>query len=178
MEGRARQARYCSHTCKQYAYYDRRPDAHAQIQQIAKERTHLLSVGSVLSTTPRVCEWCGGTFLAKQHRSRFCSRACARNSDPARTWNQRRRAIIKGDPDAELINRDEIAARDGWRCGICLKAIDRERRHPDLLSASLDHIVPLAKGGKHVRANVQIAHLRCNLRKGDRAPDVQVLLIG
>ena len=36
------------------------------------------------------------------------------------------------------------------------------------MSATLDHVIPLAKGGAHARANVRCAHLICNLRKGDR----------
>jgi 5-methylcytosine-specific restriction endonuclease McrA len=36
------------------------------------------------------------------------------------------------------------------------------------MSASVDHIIPLVLGGEHSMANVQAAHLVCNLRKGDR----------
>jgi 5-methylcytosine-specific restriction endonuclease McrA len=33
---------------------------------------------------------------------------------------------------------------------------------------TIDHIVPIAKGGKHVRENLQLAHKLCNQRKGAR----------
>jgi len=33
------------------------------------------------------------------------------------------------------------------------------------MSASLDHILPFAAGGAHLKANVQCSHLRCNIRK-------------
>lgn len=39
------------------------------------------------------------------------------------------------------------------------------------LSASIDHIVPIAKGGSHTRENVQIAHLFCNIEKNSSDPD-------
>lgn len=70
--------------------------------------------------------------------------------------------------DAELVPRAEIFERDLWTCQLCEKSIDRDLSWPDPLSASLDHVVPLAKGGKHTRGNLQAAHLRCNLQKGDR----------
>jgi 5-methylcytosine-specific restriction endonuclease McrA len=32
----------------------------------------------------------------------------------------------------------------------------------------IDHIVPVSKGGKHVRENLQITHSMCNLKKGNK----------
>jgi 5-methylcytosine-specific restriction endonuclease McrA len=53
-----------------------------------------------------------------------------------------------------------IIARDGAVCGICADAID-------VLAAEIDHIVPLSKNGhpSDVR-NLQLAHPRCNQKKG------------
>jgi len=36
------------------------------------------------------------------------------------------------------------------------------------MSVSLDHIVPVSLGGMHSMANVQCAHLFCNLSKNNR----------
>jgi 5-methylcytosine-specific restriction endonuclease McrA len=33
---------------------------------------------------------------------------------------------------------------------------------------TVDHIIPLSKGGAHAVANLQLAHLACNIRKGNR----------
>jgi len=55
-------------------------------------------------------------------------------------------------------------------CALCGLAIDAELRWPDPLSKSVDHIVPLSKGGTHEQGNLQWAHLRCNMRKGSRSP--------
>ncbi len=44
--------------------------------------------------------------------------------------------------------------------------IDRLLKYPDPDSLSLDHVMPLARGGEHAIDNVQAAHLRCNVRKG------------
>lgn len=36
----------------------------------------------------------------------------------------------------------------------------------------------LSKGGEHAMANVQLAHLDCNMRKGNRSAGEQFRLIG
>ena len=43
--------------------------------------------------------------------------------------------------------------------------VDKDLMWPDPMSASLDHIVPLSRGGTHTLDNVQLAHLACNERK-------------
>ena len=46
-------------------------------------------------------------------------------------------------------------------CGIC--GVWVKPKH-----ASMDHTVPLSRGGHHIHANIQIVHLECNLRKGNK----------
>ena len=77
-------------------------------------------------------------------------------------------ALSKGAAGADLINSAEVYERDRWVCGICLERVDRRLIWPDPMSPSLDHIVPLSRGGAHQLANVQCAHLSCNVRKGAR----------
>lgn len=58
-----------------------------------------------------------------------------------------------------------IAARDGTECGICTEPVDMALTHPHALSASVDHIIPRARGGTDDLGNLQLAHLTCNLKK-------------
>jgi 5-methylcytosine-specific restriction endonuclease McrA len=46
------------------------------------------------------------------------------------------------------------------------------------MSPTLDHVVPLVAGGLHDPANVRLAHLTCNSRKGAKAANEQLLLFG
>ena len=72
-------------------------------------------------------------------------------------------------------NKTEVFERDGWVCQLCSKPVLRrarrnkatQRLHPR--TASLDHIVPLSKGGDHCMQNTQCACLECNVRKGSHA---------
>ncbi len=94
---------------------------------------------------------------------------------PVEPWNERRKAhsrrrlaIKRGASAADTFTPVEIYERDSWTCGICAQLIDRDLRYPNPSSASIDHVLPLSKGGDHTKNNVQAAHLRCNVRKGNR----------
>ena len=86
--------------------------------------------------------------------------------DPARqqeAW-QRRRARKQALP-VEKFRHIDVYERDGWICQLCTEPVDPELRYPDRMSASLDHVTPLSRGGHHTWENVQLAHLICNTRK-------------
>lgn len=61
----------------------------------------------------------------------------------------------------------DIYRRDGWICQLCMKPVDRSAKVPDAKAPTLDHIIPLAKGGTHEPRNVQLAHFECNWKKRD-----------
>lgn len=96
-------------------------------------------------------------------------------------WNERRRAnhakrkaLKRGAESAVAFSNLSIYERDEWTCGICDGPVDRLLEWPDPMSVSLDHVVPLSKGGSHAPDNAQCAHLVCNVRKGART-DAQLL---
>ncbi len=77
----------------------------------------------------------------------------------ARAYRAKRRTHLVG---AELIYMVDLIARDKNVCQICGLPINNSI--PEF-KATLDHITPLSKGGSNVWNNVQLAHLRCNLKK-------------
>lgn len=55
------------------------------------------------------------------------------------------------------------------RCGICHQPVDKTLPWPDPKSPSVDHVTPLAKGGKAMdRTGWQLSHLTCNQAKSDK----------
>ena len=50
--------------------------------------------------------------------------------------------------------------------GLGAERRDQSLPWPYPQSQSLDHLIPLARGGRHTRSNSQITHLICNLRRG------------
>lgn len=126
------------------------------------------------------CKRCGREYSQERPPHLFCSRKCFnaqyRQDHPEKfKWNaskkaayHRRRARKRKAQSVERVVAEEVFERDGWSCGICGEAVEPNCEWPDPLSPSLDHIVPLSKGGAHSLENVQLAHLGCNVSKGDR----------
>lgn len=68
----------------------------------------------------------------------------------------------------------EIFERDGWVCWICFESVDptlKYRGGKGDMSASLDHVIPLAANVRfhpgHVPTNCQLAHWQCNVDRKD-----------
>jgi len=56
-------------------------------------------------------------------------------------------------------------------CGICGKPVDKSLPASDPMSATVDHIVPVSRGGDPSDiANLQLAHRCCNRAKSDKLP--------
>ena len=56
-------------------------------------------------------------------------------------------------------------------CGICGKFVDKTLKYPHPLSATVDHIIPLNKGGHPSDINnLQLSHFCCNRAKSDHLP--------
>lgn len=81
--------------------------------------------------------------------------------------HRKRRATVRGAVIGVIDGEAMWKAQDS-RCPLCLDLIDRTLSWPDPASISLDHNIPLSRGGEHTQSNVQWTHLLCNLRKGDR----------
>lgn len=130
----------------------------------------------------RKCQRCAETFVMPRPSAAalrgevrsglYCSRRCANDGieyasrgDARRARKHRRRARVRCLP-SERFAPSEIFERDGWRCGVCLCSVDGALAYPNPMSASLDHVIPLSKGGAHTRDNTQCAHLQCNVAKG------------
>lgn len=81
---------------------------------------------------------------------------------------ERRRNEQMRSTAVEPIDRWEIFERDNWICGWCRKNVDASLHYQHPLAATMDHVVPLSRGGRHVRENVQLTHRKCNDEKGAR----------
>ena len=54
-------------------------------------------------------------------------------------------------------------------CGICGGLVDKKIKPPHPLSPTVDHIIPIAKGGNpSALENLQLAHRWCNRQKSDK----------
>jgi len=155
--------RVCSRECR-LEYGRRRARLSDESQHIAQARR---------------CAWCGVEFVPEYGNKRrvYCSASCLRkasraNGRPAQRVARhaqlsRRNARIAARPRGSAITLLRVFERDSGRCQLCGKRVDLARKFPDMQSASIDHVIPIASGGAHDWWNVQLAHLGCNSKKRD-----------
>ena len=154
-----------------------------------------------MKTVTYSCSACGALFErrpyapSQSHWRPCCSRSCARSLAAQSTnrarWGEtapgthrakdrarcaRRRARIAAQI-VETVDPDVVLERDGWRCHLCRKRIDRSLDGNAPWGPTIDHLVPLADGGPHSYANVAAAHRLCNVRRV-RGGVVQLALLG
>lgn len=118
-----------------------------------------------------------------ENKRRYWETRPGKRAEVARAWNEanpdkviaksHRYRARKRSALVEDVPRLEIFERDNWQCMIpgCLYPgvpASLDVPHTDPLYASVDHAIPLSKGGLHERSNLVCAHLRCNTTKGDR----------
>ena len=91
----------------------------------------------------------------------------ARRRDHYRRKNAKRDLAAVVGPGLPM---NVLGERDGWRCHLCGMSVDRflSGLHPGM--PSYDHILPVSLGGTDEHANLALAHLRCNIKKGNRVP--------
>ena len=140
---------------------------------------------------------CGKVFCTRNGKAKTCSKKCATRSVAA--WTRRKYA---NDPEYRARNLALAHARKASKLGLGNSTIlltylierdGNQCRIPGCKfktrtiaplgsksprKASIDHIVPLSRGGKHEIANVQLAHDRCNRSKNNRGSGDQLALIG
>ena len=135
-----------------------------------------------------VCKVCGKEYTLREYMestgskyyrdSGYCSAECrdahtkerAKISRKGRRDSHRHRARKYGcayDPSVTLA---KLIKRDGLRCALCGEMCDPNdrswSRYNGPMYPSIDHIIPMSKGGGHVWNNVQVAHIICNSEKG------------
>lgn len=114
----------------------------------------------------RVCLFCGkraierdGTLAWSGRRTIFCSSLCGREYHRWSREERMRGAII------EPVDIAVLLERDGGICQLCRKPVGKGRRRFAANYPTIDHIVPISRGGEHSYRNTQLAHRRCNIRK-------------
>jgi len=79
--------------------------------------------------------------------------------------NSARRAHIERAGDKDISWRT-VGERDSWICHLCLKKVPQQPgKAKSPKGATVDHLIPLARGGEHVWKNVALAHRYCNVSR-------------
>lgn len=146
-----------------------------------------LSVQAKLDVV-HVCEVCGNEYTIRERiqageiktcqDNGCCSKACAKKRSRRKLRksgfpkNHLHRAHKYGCVYESGITLEKLIKRDGLRCGICGEMCDPDdyswTEYSGPMRPTIDHIIPMSKGGGHTWDNVQVAHAICNSRKQDK----------
>lgn len=120
---------------------------------------------------------CERPVLAKGLCGPHYSKAwCAENPDRKAAADGRYRAL-KSAAFVEDVVPAEVLERDRWTCHLCGKRIGKSYPPYHPRSASVDHVIPLSRGGEHSMQNVRAAHFGCNSAKRAGGGNEQPYLI-
>ena len=100
-------------------------------------------------------------------------RSTGREKNPE--WSPRRQKNyatrlerLDGAKNSDPAMLQALISRGDRLCPECGEEIDLSLEYPHPMYRTIDHIIPLARGGKHELANCQLMHYRCNASKGVR----------
>lgn len=122
-------------------------------------------------TINKECIECGEVFKTNRKNQMCCNKECSKKHQ---NRNKDKRIYKNGNPD-NTITLTKLIKRDNNICYLCGCVCDNNDFY--LLKdgtfiagnnyPSIDHVTPIAKGGKHVWDNVKLAHRHCNTLKRD-----------
>lgn len=168
-DSKDRRGTYCSDECSRVVH-KKRLDLHNK-KLTAERRANFVN-------TKHVCINCGEEFeRTYDHRSEiYCSNKCSdrfhhKNKDKFR----KKRMKANGTVD-RTITLELLIKKDNNICALCGESCNSDdvsindqgyyivgESYP-----SIDHIQPVVRGGTHTWDNVQLAHISCNRKKGDK----------
>lgn len=135
-----------------------------------KNRKEMDKAARIASKSERLCSGCNKKIpRTARADKKWCSDECA-SIVRGHTSNTKRR--IRTTEEIENFNRNDVYERDKWICQLCKKPVNPNLSYPNPLCASLDHVIPLSRGGSHKTTNVQLAHLHCNTSRGNKVENL------
>lgn len=135
-------------------------------------------------TQPRICAFCGKEFDPKKfwyYRTvQTCSVKCTKSFHSQKVRhtpegrqkhsfyqkNRKHRIRTNGGRGVTIKEWEAIKKKHGYQCVSC----HRQEPFSDLSCKTLtmDHIIPITKGGKHEPNNIQPMCIACNLKKSNK----------
>ena len=128
-----------------------------------------------IKPTPVTCAYCNEVRLAGtigESLKKFCSVRCKK-----RAGKERRDHWIRSNGPCEYIPLEKLIERDKGKCLNCKCKVTRYNGKLRPTDASIDHIMPLAKGGYHCWSNVQLLCHQCNSLKSDSLDDQAQMML-
>lgn len=137
-------------------------------------RVTFLNKTSLIEIKVGTCAECGVVFVNKGRTRVTCSSECSKRHANSKKEVKRRKMELNGEIDSD-ITLVKLFNRDNGECYLCGDTCDwddkEERENGTVVGRtypSIEHVVPISKGGRHTWDNVKLAHHYCNSIKSDK----------
>jgi hypothetical protein len=122
-------------------------------------------------TRTTLCGWCGEerTFKIGESVVNAYHPNCSKEAERARYRIKTVKRQKHKNPNR--ISHEQVVKEHGSTCHICNKEIDLSLPRTSKLGLTLDHVMPLSKGGTDTMDNLRPAHWLCNIRKSNKLPE-------
>lgn len=124
-----------------------------------------------------VCKNCGKEYCQMTtgyNSTSYCSEKCQKRWYNRKALDKRHKRLMAREHDTD-ISLERLFQRDHGICYLCGQMCDwTDGTEIDgtfiagLKYPSIDHVVPVSKGGTHTWANIKLAHRECNSKKRDK----------
>lgn len=117
----------------------------------------------------KICRWCSQPMEVSAKRSysgRLYHPDCSKEAEKARY----RMKVVKRQKqlNPQRISHEQVVREYGSDCHICNEPIDLTLSRTSKLGLTVDHLIPLSRGGTDTLDNLRPAHWTCNRRKSDK----------
>jgi len=112
----------------------------------------------------KVCAGCQEPYTTTKSNQTYCDSTC---SDFYRSMRKRETEDRMGGRLRKAF-RHKVYIRNQGVCQLCNEYVYLNLSYPDQQCATIDHIVPVSKGGTHALYNLQLAHWICNVKRGNK----------
>jgi hypothetical protein len=120
------------------------------------------------------CVHCG-KWKATQNKLAINRLSCQQCQDSLTKRRDTRKSHMRRAAGEMTMTVEDLACRDGAKCNICQRKINMNKSGLEPLGPTIDHILPVSKGGTNDPSNLALAHRRCNVSRGNRQPAQMML---
>ncbi|MCG0679858.1 hypothetical protein IMAU70100_01054 [Lactiplantibacillus plantarum] len=148
------------------------PHSHAEIyeEDVAKWN-------DMINSKPiffKQCKWCGKTFETTSKFRCYCSKKCGKEKKNQYHTEKKSKRYERAKKNGkyEIISLQRLYVRDKGKCYLCGKHLVLNEDYNRTDAPTIEHVIPICKGGTNTWDNVKLACRKCNDEKGTKIFDV------
>lgn len=154
-------SRFCSTKCRSKSNAQRQAEKH-KLKMNQKYPNGFRTV---------TCGWCGEprTFKIGESVANAYHSDCSKEAQVARyrIKTVKRQKLTQ----PHRISHEQVVREYGADCSICGEPIDLELPRTHRFGLTVDHLIPVKRGGTGEMSNLRPAHWICNIKKSDKMPE-------